>query len=73
MAYVRTRGARYADGLDIEPQWPQEVMADLRPSGREAAQYDAVPNHVHGHNCGRPFTWLISPNVTKPEAAQTAR
>ena len=29
MAYVRSRGARYPDGLDIEPQWTQEVMADV--------------------------------------------
>ena len=29
MAYVRSRGDRYPDGLDIEPQWTQEVMADV--------------------------------------------
>ena len=36
-------------------------------------QYEAVFHHFQGRNCGRPFTWLISPNVTKPGAAQTAR
>ena len=40
---------------------------------RVAAQHDAVIHHVHGYNCGRPFTWLISPNVAKSGAAQTAR
>ena len=29
VAYVRSRGDRYPDGLDIEPQWTQEVMADV--------------------------------------------
>jgi hypothetical protein len=29
MAYVRSRGDRYRDGLDIEPEWTQEVMDDL--------------------------------------------
>ncbi len=29
MAYVRSRGDRYPDGLNIEPQWTQEVMADV--------------------------------------------
>ena len=29
MAYVRSRGDRYPDGLDIEPQWTQEVMDDV--------------------------------------------
>ena len=29
MAYVRSRGDRYPDGLDIEPEWAQEVMADV--------------------------------------------
>ena len=29
MAYARSRGDRYPDGLDIEPEWTQEVMADV--------------------------------------------
>ena len=29
VAYVRSRGARYPDGVGIEPQWTQEVMADV--------------------------------------------
>jgi len=29
MAYVRSRGHRYPDGLGIEPEWTQEVMADV--------------------------------------------
>ncbi len=28
-AYIRSRGDRYPDGLGIEPQWTQEVMADV--------------------------------------------
>lgn len=27
-AYIRTRSARYRDGLDIEPVWTQEVLID---------------------------------------------
>jgi hypothetical protein len=38
---------------------------------RVAAQYDAVFHYVRGRNCGRPFTCLISPNVTKAGAAHT--
>ena len=29
MAYARSRGDRYPHGLDIEPEWTQEVMADV--------------------------------------------
>jgi hypothetical protein len=28
-AYVRSRGERYPDGLDIEPQWTQEGMDEV--------------------------------------------
>ena len=28
VAYIRSRGDRYPDGVGIEPQWTQEVMAD---------------------------------------------
>jgi hypothetical protein len=28
IAYIRSRGDRYSDGADIEPDWTQEVMAD---------------------------------------------
>ena len=28
IAYIRSRGDRYPDGADIEPDWTQEVMAD---------------------------------------------
>ena len=27
-AYIRSRGERYPNGRDIEPEWTQEVMAD---------------------------------------------
>ena len=27
-AYIRARSSRYPDGLDVEPEWTQEVMAD---------------------------------------------
>lgn len=29
IAYIRSRGDRYPDGLGIEPQWTQEVMGDV--------------------------------------------
>lgn len=38
---------------------------------RVAAKYDAVFHHVHGHECGRPFTCLVLPTVTKAGAAHT--
>ena len=28
--YIRTRSTRYPHGVDIEPEWTQEVMADAR-------------------------------------------
>ena len=28
-AYIRSRGDRYPDGVGIEPEWTQEVMADV--------------------------------------------
>ena len=28
VAYIRSRGDRYPDGVGVEPQWTQEVMAD---------------------------------------------
>lgn len=40
---------------------------------REAAQYDRGVKPHYGRHGSRPFTWLISPNVTKPGAAQPAR
>ena len=29
VAYIRSRGARYPDGVGIEPEWTQEAMADV--------------------------------------------
>ena len=29
IAYIRSRGDRYPDGAGIEPQWTQEVLADV--------------------------------------------
>lgn len=29
VAYIRSRGDRYPDGVGIEPAWTQEVMADV--------------------------------------------
>jgi hypothetical protein len=29
IAYIRSRGERYPDGLGIEPRWTQEVMDDV--------------------------------------------
>lgn len=29
IAYIRSRGDRYPDGVGIEPEWTQEVMADV--------------------------------------------
>ena len=34
-------------------------------------QYQAVFHHAHGRNCGRPFTCLVSPSVTKAGAVHT--
>lgn len=28
-AYIRSRGDRYPDGVGIDPEWAQEVMADV--------------------------------------------
>jgi hypothetical protein len=42
-------------------------------SGTAACDSTGSGAVAHGRNCGRPFTWLISPNVTKPGAARTAR
>jgi hypothetical protein len=28
-AYIRSRAARHPDGVGIEPEWTQEVMADV--------------------------------------------
>jgi hypothetical protein len=43
--------------------------ADLRRSRHVAAQNDAVFHHVHGRNCGQPFTYLIAPSVTEAGSA----
>ncbi len=29
IAYIRSRGDRYPDGVGVDPQWTQEVMADV--------------------------------------------
>ena len=29
IAYIRSRGDRYPDGVGIEPEWAQEIMADV--------------------------------------------
>lgn len=28
-AYIRSRGGRYPNGMDVDPEWTQEVMADV--------------------------------------------
>jgi hypothetical protein len=29
IAYIRSRGQRYPDGLAVEPEWTQEAMSDV--------------------------------------------
>lgn len=54
-AYIRSRGKRYPNGMDIAPEWTKEVMADVDlvalepdPKSRMGASGSSATHHPLG-------------------------